>query len=257
MKSVRGQRLITVLSRQLWCWIKQDWSALRIYTYYLPIWICIFVSGVIYFSVGYHVFHHRNQLRNLTFSLYGRGGEHRKDLSFSEDTRDSGEKVGFVPSRPFLESSTTLTAILPATSTQSRAIRRLACHRRHRSKNHNRHPISITANPASSITHRAASRRVTPSKLPEPAVLALQRRHGRNPSPDSHRPQHQLPLRNDDHIPPATTQTDTPPARAISCRPLQRAPARPGPGQAGVPPHELHLRHLYPHHVDPKFHQPH
>ncbi|KAL2757318.1 hypothetical protein ACRALDRAFT_2098998 [Sodiomyces alcalophilus JCM 7366] len=78
----------------LWCWIKHDWSALRIYTYYLPIWICIFLSGVIYFSVGYHVFHHRNQLRNLTFSLYGRDGKRRKNVSFSEETRDSGEKVG-------------------------------------------------------------------------------------------------------------------------------------------------------------------
>ncbi|ROT37164.1 hypothetical protein SODALDRAFT_334239 [Sodiomyces alkalinus F11] len=80
----------------LWCWIKQDWSALRIYTYYLPIWICIFLSGVIYFSVGYHVFHHRNQLRNLTFSLYGRDGKHMQrkdvDVSFSDETRDCGEK---------------------------------------------------------------------------------------------------------------------------------------------------------------------
>ncbi|KAM0638901.1 hypothetical protein ACHAQF_007233 [Verticillium nonalfalfae] len=66
-----------------------DWSELRIYTYYLPIWICILCSILIYFAVGYHVFHQRNQLRNLTFS-------HIKDaneVSMSEDNRDSAEKV--------------------------------------------------------------------------------------------------------------------------------------------------------------------
>ncbi|KAG7141184.1 Cyclic AMP receptor-like protein A like [Verticillium longisporum] len=72
----------------LWCWINSDWSELRIYTYYLPIWICILCSILIYFAVGYHVFHQRNQLRNLTFS-------HIKDaneVSMSEDNRDSAEK---------------------------------------------------------------------------------------------------------------------------------------------------------------------
>ncbi|KAH6871234.1 G-protein coupled receptor [Thelonectria olida] len=52
----------------LWCWISFDWNALRIYTYYIPIWVCIFFSAVIYFVVGHHIFHQRNQLRNLTFS---------------------------------------------------------------------------------------------------------------------------------------------------------------------------------------------
>ncbi|KAL1860730.1 hypothetical protein VTK73DRAFT_7201 [Phialemonium thermophilum] len=69
----------------LWCWIDDDWNSLRIFTYYMPIWICILLSGVIYFAVGYQVFHQRNQLRNLTLSNPG------KDVS-SWDIRDSGEK---------------------------------------------------------------------------------------------------------------------------------------------------------------------
>ncbi|KAH0430140.1 g-protein coupled receptor [Colletotrichum camelliae] len=73
----------------LWCWINSKWSVLRIYTYYIPIWCCIFGSCVIYFAVGYHVFHQRNQLRNLTFSNPARDN---KDLSCS-DERDSAEKV--------------------------------------------------------------------------------------------------------------------------------------------------------------------
>ncbi|CAK7237772.1 hypothetical protein SBRCBS47491_010125 [Sporothrix bragantina] len=63
----------------LWCWIGDSWNALRIYSYYIPIWVCIFFSAVIYVAVGYHVFHQRNQLRNLTLS------NQAKDLSSSEN----------------------------------------------------------------------------------------------------------------------------------------------------------------------------
>ncbi|KIH91961.1 g-protein coupled receptor [Sporothrix brasiliensis 5110] len=69
----------------LWCWIGDSWNALRIYSYYIPIWVCIFLSAVIYVAVGYHVFHQRNQLRNLTLS------NQAKDLSSSE-VRDSADK---------------------------------------------------------------------------------------------------------------------------------------------------------------------
>ncbi|GAB1310691.1 G-protein coupled receptors family 2 profile 2 domain-containing protein [Madurella fahalii] len=52
----------------LWCWIGDNYNQLRIFTYYLPIWMCTVLSAVIYVAVGYHVFHQRNQLRNLTLS---------------------------------------------------------------------------------------------------------------------------------------------------------------------------------------------
>lgn len=61
---------------------------LRIYSYYLPIWVCSVLSAVIYFAVGYHVFHMRNQLRNLSLSNQG------KEATYdSTDVRDSAEKV--------------------------------------------------------------------------------------------------------------------------------------------------------------------
>ncbi|KAL8282871.1 hypothetical protein RB597_010226 [Gaeumannomyces tritici] len=69
----------------LWCWINHEWSSLRIYTYYLPIWLCIALSAVIYFAVGYQVFHRRNQLRNLTLSNQAKEGS-------ASDVRDSAEK---------------------------------------------------------------------------------------------------------------------------------------------------------------------
>lgn len=76
---------------QMWCWIKSEWSPLRIYTYYLLIWICIVASAVIYIAVGYHVFHQRNQLKNLTLS-------HVREGMSTSDGRESasGEKVGLI-----------------------------------------------------------------------------------------------------------------------------------------------------------------
>ncbi|KAK4156642.1 hypothetical protein C8A00DRAFT_40937 [Chaetomidium leptoderma] len=61
-----GQRIYG--NATLWCWIDDAYNPLRIFTYYLPIWTCIALSAVIYVAVGYHVFHQRNQLRNLTLS---------------------------------------------------------------------------------------------------------------------------------------------------------------------------------------------
>ncbi|CCF40159.1 G-protein coupled receptor [Colletotrichum higginsianum] len=76
----------------LWCWINKKWGDLRIFTYYIPIWFCVLGSSVIYFAVGYHVFHHRNQLHNLTFSNNGCDG---KEMTCS-DERDSAEKVSYL-----------------------------------------------------------------------------------------------------------------------------------------------------------------
>ncbi|KAH6608449.1 cyclic amp receptor a [Trichoderma cornu-damae] len=53
----------------LWCWIDSNWSLVRLYAYYIPIWICIFGSILIYIAVGYHVFHQRNRLRNFAMPM--------------------------------------------------------------------------------------------------------------------------------------------------------------------------------------------
>ncbi|KAI1259312.1 hypothetical protein F5Y18DRAFT_443603 [Xylariaceae sp. FL1019] len=67
----------------IWCWIDTEWKDLRIYTYYLPIWVCIALSTVIYFAVGYYVFKQRNQLRNISLTNPSRD---------AAGNRDSGEK---------------------------------------------------------------------------------------------------------------------------------------------------------------------
>lgn len=72
----------------MWCWISTNWSLIRIYSYYIPVWICIFLSIAIYCAVGYHVFHHRNQLRNMAYNL--------PDKDNSTESRPSTDEKGFI-----------------------------------------------------------------------------------------------------------------------------------------------------------------
>ncbi|KAK2036807.1 hypothetical protein LZ31DRAFT_482779 [Colletotrichum somersetense] len=52
----------------LWCWITPKWRSLRLYTCFIPVWCCILGSAAVYFAVGCHLFHQRNQLTNVVFS---------------------------------------------------------------------------------------------------------------------------------------------------------------------------------------------
>lgn len=44
----------------------RQWDDIRIYTYYMLIWVCIFGSFLCYFLVGYNVFHSRNKIRSFS-----------------------------------------------------------------------------------------------------------------------------------------------------------------------------------------------
>lgn len=72
----------------MWCWIDSKWSLVRIYSYYIPVWICIFLSIAIYVAVGYHVFHHRNQLKNI-----GLGNMDKAHLNGTCTNSDAGDSV--------------------------------------------------------------------------------------------------------------------------------------------------------------------
>ncbi|KAL6904112.1 hypothetical protein GGI43DRAFT_311105 [Trichoderma evansii] len=74
----------------LWCWIDSNWSLVRLYAYYIPIWMCIFGSILIYVAVGYHVFHHRNRLRKFTIPITGR--RKMSNLRAASEARDSTEE---------------------------------------------------------------------------------------------------------------------------------------------------------------------
>lgn len=67
---------------------------MRIYSFYIPVWICIFLSILIYIAVGYRVFHHRNQLRSFAHNGLGKDqldGSNTSNTSNAD--RDSGEEV--------------------------------------------------------------------------------------------------------------------------------------------------------------------
>lgn len=100
----------------IWCWIDKDWSNLRIYTYYLPIWVCILLSTCIYVAVGYYVFKQRNQLRNLSL---------RNPTKDPPGTRDSGEKKLFSNAAVMgsIATEVTQTTTVHRTTTQASALR--------------------------------------------------------------------------------------------------------------------------------------
>ncbi|PFH63418.1 hypothetical protein XA68_10007 [Ophiocordyceps unilateralis] len=72
----------------LWCWISDNWSLVRLYAYYIPIWLCILLSFVIYFAVGIHVFHRRNQLMSISMPEKGQ----QKPVRFGRSGCDSAEE---------------------------------------------------------------------------------------------------------------------------------------------------------------------
>lgn len=65
MYAQRPRPWLTRPSAQIWCWVDDRWDSVRIYTYYMLIWICITGSFVCYLLVGYHVFQSRNRLRSF------------------------------------------------------------------------------------------------------------------------------------------------------------------------------------------------
>lgn len=67
---------------QLWCWISPNWGPLRLYSYYIPIWICILLSIIAYTAVGWRVFHTRNQL-NIAM---GGPGQHQQPQLGSDES---------------------------------------------------------------------------------------------------------------------------------------------------------------------------
>ncbi|KAK7427451.1 hypothetical protein QQZ08_006057 [Neonectria magnoliae] len=62
----------------IWCWVDQEWENVRIYSYYMLIWICIVGSLLFYFLVGYQVFRTRNRLRSFSASKSREAGTYEQ-----------------------------------------------------------------------------------------------------------------------------------------------------------------------------------
>ncbi|KND92938.1 Cyclic AMP receptor-like protein A [Tolypocladium ophioglossoides CBS 100239] len=71
----------------IWCWVDPAWDSVRIYSYYMLIWICIVGSIVCYFLVGYHVFRSRNRLRSFPASKSREAGHYEQAIPNHAITR--------------------------------------------------------------------------------------------------------------------------------------------------------------------------
>ncbi|KJZ77937.1 hypothetical protein HIM_02574 [Hirsutella minnesotensis 3608] len=71
----------------IWCWVDAKWDSIRIYTYYMLIWICIIGSFLCYILVGYHVFRSRNRLRSFPASKSREAGHYERAGSEPGDRR--------------------------------------------------------------------------------------------------------------------------------------------------------------------------
>ena len=89
--------LTATTATQIWCWVDREWDDIRIYTYYLLIWICIVGSLILYFMVGYHVFRFRNQLRSFPTTTKSREAvQHDGDVRPDDDAR-TDDDVRYFP----------------------------------------------------------------------------------------------------------------------------------------------------------------
>ncbi|KAH8736597.1 hypothetical protein BGZ61DRAFT_490213 [Ilyonectria robusta] len=52
----------------VWCWIRDDWANIRIFTSYIFVSVCILGSAALNIIVGYRIFHSRNQIRHFPHS---------------------------------------------------------------------------------------------------------------------------------------------------------------------------------------------
>ncbi|PHH73796.1 hypothetical protein CDD80_3553 [Ophiocordyceps camponoti-rufipedis] len=68
----------------IWCWVDSKWDSIRIFTYYMLIWICIIGSFVCYSLVGYHVFRSRNRLRSFPASKNREAGQYERTMQQHE-----------------------------------------------------------------------------------------------------------------------------------------------------------------------------
>ncbi|KAM0432821.1 hypothetical protein ACHAPT_004523 [Fusarium lateritium] len=111
----------------IWCWVNQDWENIRIYTYYMLIWVCIVGSLLFYFLVGYHVFHSRNQLKSFSASKSREAGVYEQvntpiTLQFSQlSLTNSKPRVDFlsVPQDCFYGTIVTEVQVVHSTASTS------------------------------------------------------------------------------------------------------------------------------------------
>ncbi|KAK4173470.1 hypothetical protein QBC36DRAFT_245425 [Triangularia setosa] len=154
----------------VWCWVGSSHQMLRIYTQYLPVWICISGTLLIYLGVGIHVFRSRNSV-DKQFSL-GASLEHPPILQPIPRDRKSFLSLSNWPLSPFTSS-----ALFPESPDGTHPLAPMPMTVTRAQSSHTRHSRSIHTRPSRSIrTQHSRSTRRTRDLLPARAASAPSKR---------------------------------------------------------------------------------
>ncbi|KAK0660829.1 hypothetical protein QBC41DRAFT_383502 [Cercophora samala] len=154
----------------IWCWIDSSHQMLRIYMQYLPVWICISGTLLIYLGVGIHVFRSRNNVDKkfpLRASL-----EHPPILQPIPRDRKSFLSLSDWPLSPFTSS-----ALFPDSPDGTHPLAPMPMTVTRAQSSHTRNSRSIHTRPSRSIrTQHSRSTRRTRDPLPTRAASAPSKR---------------------------------------------------------------------------------
>ncbi|OAQ83478.1 G-protein coupled receptor [Purpureocillium lilacinum] len=85
----------------LWCWIEEDWEALRIAVFYGPAWLVILLTMFIYVRAGRTIYMTRKELRRSSdISLLSPESEKETSSRHTEVSLGRRLTIGSMPSRP-------------------------------------------------------------------------------------------------------------------------------------------------------------
>ncbi|KAK4942173.1 hypothetical protein LTR10_018065 [Elasticomyces elasticus] len=107
----------------LWCWVSEEWNALRIATFYGPVWLVILTTFFIYLKVGLVVFRWRKQqLRSSDHNSSATIDKPGRDYPMGDmahrkyESTDNSASTGYTHDRPPSVEYNTYQGALPPTS---------------------------------------------------------------------------------------------------------------------------------------------
>ncbi|KAK4197950.1 hypothetical protein QBC40DRAFT_332193 [Triangularia verruculosa] len=154
----------------IWCWIDSSHQMLRIYAQYLPVWICILGTLLIYLGLGIHVFRSRNDV-DKQFPLRA-SPEHPPILQPIPRDRKSFLSLSDWPLSPFTSS-----ALFPDSPDGTHPLAPMPMSVSRAQSSHTRNSRSIHTRPSRSIrTQYSRSTRRTRGPLPTRAASVPSKR---------------------------------------------------------------------------------
>ncbi|KAK4677804.1 hypothetical protein QC764_302020 [Podospora pseudoanserina] len=164
---------------RIWCWIDPSHQMLRIYTQYLPVWICILGTLLIYLGLGIHIIRSRNDV-DTKFPLRA-SPEHPPILQPIPRDRKSFLSLSDWPLSPFTSS-----ALFPESPDGTHPLAPMPMTVTRAQSSHTRKSRSIHTRPSRSFRtqHRRSTRAALPTRVasaPSKRSSGYMRAFGLNP----------------------------------------------------------------------------